>query len=55
MVTLALGVRYRLVEGFALAGRSSGVDVGATYEWPISNSGDLSGWRITSVVVLWMR
>lgn len=55
VVTLALGARYRLVDGIKMAGKTGGVDVGTTYEIPISNSGDLFGWRVTSDLVLWLR
>lgn len=55
VVTLALGARYRLVDGMALSGKRGGMDVGATCELPISNSGDLFGWRVTSDLIGWLR
>ena len=47
-----------LVGGLAclsLGGKRGGMDGGATYDLPISNSGDLFGGRVTSNLMFWLR
>ena len=53
VVTLALGGRWRILDNLEFLGRKGGLDLGATYELPITTAEDLFGWRVTTDLQLW--
>ncbi len=55
VVTAAFGARWRVLDDFAVAAeRTIGVDLGAAYEFPVTDRQDLFGWRVTSDVIVWL-
>jgi hypothetical protein len=55
VVTFAVGARYRLFEGVETRlGRTLRDDIGATYEFPMTDRQDIFGWRVTTDLILWL-
>jgi len=54
VVTMGFGARWRLVDDLQIFGRTSGVDIGAAYELPISTNSEVFGWRVTTDLIFWL-
>jgi hypothetical protein len=52
---MAFGSRWRLLDGYEIGDRSGGVDLGAAYEFPVTDRHDIFGWRVTTDLVFWLR
>ncbi len=54
VVTAAAGMRWRVADDLDMFGRRGGVDLGATWETPVTERKDIFGWRVTSDVTVWI-
>jgi len=54
MATLALGWRWRIVDGLDVLGQSGGLDFGAVGELPIGSRQGIFDWRVTTDLVFWV-
>jgi len=56
VVTMAVGARYPLCRDLGeVLGRTVGVDIGAAWEAPLTDRGDIFGWRVTTDVIFSLR